>query len=51
MSGLRHICKQHGAVVINGVEWVWDYANDRPRVKSEMSKEEIKASKQARYKQ
>jgi hypothetical protein len=51
MSGIRHICKQFGSVVINGKKWVWDYANDRPRVKSEMSKEEIKASKQARYKQ
>jgi hypothetical protein len=51
MSGLRHICKQYGSIVINGVEWVWDYANDRPRVKPEMSKEEINASKQARYKQ
>ena len=51
MSGLRHICKQYGSVVINGTEWVWDYANDRPRIESEMSKEEIKASKQARNQQ
>jgi hypothetical protein len=51
MSVPRHICKQYGAIVINGKKWVWDYANDRPRIKSEMSKEEIKASKQARNKQ
>jgi hypothetical protein len=50
MSGLRHICKQYGSIVINGTEWVWDYANDRPRVKSEMTKEEIKQSNQHKHK-
>jgi hypothetical protein len=50
MSGLRHICKQYGSIVINGVEWVWDYANDRPRVKAKMTTEEMNASKQARNK-
>ena len=49
MSGLRHICKQYGSIVINGVEWVWDYANDRPRVKSEMTKEEIEHSNQFKH--
>jgi hypothetical protein len=44
------MCKQYGSIVINGVEWVWDYANDRPRVKSEMIKEEIKHSNQSKYK-
>lgn len=50
MAGLRHMCKQYGSIVINGVEWVWDYANDRPRVKSEMSRKEIKQSNQSKYK-
>jgi len=31
------------------VVWVWDYANDKPRLKSEMTKEEIKAIERAKY--
>lgn len=31
------------------VIWVWDYANDKPRIKSEMTKEEIIASDKAKY--
>lgn len=31
------------------VVWVWDYANDKPRLKSEMTKEEIMASERAKY--
>lgn len=30
------------------VIWVWDYANDKPRIKSEMTKEEILVSNKAR---
>ena len=28
--------------------WLWDYVNDRPRLKSEMTKEEILASRKAK---
>lgn len=33
------------------VTWVWDYANDRPRLKSEMTKDELAASEKAKYEQ
>ena len=48
MSGLKEMCKRYGSVEVvesNGkkVIWVWDFANDTLRLKSEMSKEEIAA--------
>lgn len=30
------------------VIWLWDYANDKPRLKTEMTKEEIMASEKAK---
>lgn len=49
MAGLARICKTHGSIIVKGangkkVTWLWDYVNDRPRLKSEMTKEEIEAS-------
>jgi major membrane immunogen (membrane-anchored lipoprotein) len=45
MGGLRNICKIYGGMNVscNGktVEWVYDYIQDKPRLKSEMTKEEI----------
>lgn len=29
--------------------WVWDYANDKPRLKEDMSEEEIMASEKAKW--
>jgi hypothetical protein len=49
MSGLRRICKMYGAMTIQGVEWVWDYATDEPRIKSEMTKEQLAASERAKW--
>jgi hypothetical protein len=49
MSGLRRICKMYGAMTIQGVEWVWDYATDEPRIKSEMTKEQLEASERAKW--
>ena len=31
------------------VVWLWDYANDKARLKSEMTKDEIMASDKAKY--
>jgi hypothetical protein len=31
------------------VTWVWDYAKDEPRLKSEMTKEEFMASERAKW--
>jgi len=49
MSGLRRICKMYGAITIQGVEWVWDYATDEPRIKSEITKEQWAASERAKW--
>lgn len=55
MSGLQRLCKIYGGMKIKGedgktVHWVWDYANDKPRVKKEMTKQEIEASEKANQK-
>lgn len=49
MAGLARICKIHGSITIKGVVWLYDYAQDKPRLKSEMTHDEIKASEQAKY--
>lgn len=54
MAGLAKICKLYGSMTVSDdsgkkVVWLWDYAQDRPRVKSEMSKEEIAASEKAKW--
>ena len=33
------------------VTWRWDYKNDKPRVKSEMTKEEMAESEKAKWQQ
>jgi hypothetical protein len=54
MAGLARICKMYGSMEVVGeggkkVIWLWDYANDKPRLKSEMTKEEIMASEKAKW--
>ena len=49
MAGLRMICKMYGGMTINGVEWIWDYHKDEPRLKKEMTKEELKLSEKAKW--
>ena len=54
MAGLARICKLYGSMEVIGedgkkVVWLYDYANDKPRLKSEMSKEEITASEKAKW--
>jgi hypothetical protein len=56
MGGLARICKMYGSMEVsdangNKVIWLWDYVNDKPRLKSEMSKEEITASEKAKWEQ
>lgn len=31
------------------VIWLWDYVNDKPRLKTEMTKDEIMASEKAKW--
>jgi len=50
MGGLRRLCKAYGGLNFNGVEYLWDYTRDEPRLKSEMTKAEIAASEKAKWK-
>lgn len=53
MGGLAKICKLYGSMkfVADGKEviWVWDYANDKARLETEMTAEEKKASEKAKW--
>jgi len=54
MGGLARICKMYGKIKMtdtNGkkVTWIWDYVNDQPRLKTEMTKDEIAASEKAKW--
>ena len=53
MGGLARICKMYGSFKVsqNGkkVIWLYDYKNDKPRLKSEMTKEEITESEKAKW--
>lgn len=54
MAGLARICKMYGSmemIDVNGkkVTWIWDYVNDKPRLKTEMTKDEIIASEKAKW--
>jgi major membrane immunogen (membrane-anchored lipoprotein) len=55
MIGLQKILKLYGETTVTdasgkSVKWVWDYAKDEPRIKSEMTKDEIKESEKAKWK-
>lgn len=45
MSGLQTVLKIHGEIHAGDVIWVWDYTNDCPKKKSEMTKAEYRANK------
>ena len=54
MGGLARICKMCGSLEVsdgNGkkVTWLWDYANDKARLKTEMTEDEIMASEKAKW--
>ena len=54
MGGLAKLCKLYGSINVTDADgktitWVWDYANDKPRLKSEMTKEELMASEKAKW--
>lgn len=55
MAGLRMICKLCGGLKFkdregNVIEYVWDYARDEPRRKSDMDAEAKAASERAKWK-
>ena len=54
MAGLRNICKLYGGIRIKKTdgtedEWLWDYARDEPRLKSEMDAEKLAASERRKW--
>jgi hypothetical protein len=54
MAGLQRVLKLYGSMICEGedgskVVWLWDYANDKARLKTEMTKEEIMASEKAKW--
>lgn len=54
MQGLQKVLKIYGRMSVKGtngkeVWWVWDYANDLPKLESEMTKEEKEASEKAKW--
>jgi hypothetical protein len=54
MGGLAKLCKMYGQIDVtdangNKVIWLWDYVNNKPRLKTDMTKEEIKESEKAKY--
>ena len=55
MGGLAKICKIYGGMEFikdgRSTTWRYDYKNDRPRLESEMTKEEISESEKAKWMQ
>ncbi len=49
MRGLQKLCKLYGKINIQGVTWLWDYAQDKARLKTEMTKEQWAASEKAKW--
>lgn len=50
MSGLAKLCKAHGSMEVNGVRWLWDYAENCAVPESDMPKGSVrrKASDRAK---
>ncbi len=53
-QGLQRMLKIYGEIKVtdsegNSVTHVWDYANNKPRIKSKMTKHEISASEKAKW--
>lgn len=56
MTGIQKLLKLYGRIECKDknrkrVMWVWDYANDKPNIESEMTKEEWAVSEKAKYNQ
>ena len=54
MAGLQRVLKLHGSMIVEGNDgkkavWLWDYVNDKARLQSEMTEEEIMASDKVKY--
>ena len=49
MGGLSKICKMYGSIKVNDVEWVYDYAKDKPVLKSDMTEKDFRESEKAKW--
>ena len=54
MGGLSRLCKMYGRIDMkdadgNKVIWVYDYHNDEPVLKSEMTKDQFTLSEKAKW--
>lgn len=54
MGGLARICKMYSSMEVadakgKKVTWIWDYVNDKARVKNEMTLSERTASEKAKW--
>lgn len=45
MTGLQKILKTHGEIKAGDVLWVWDYANNCPKKRTDMTDQEYKDNK------
>lgn len=46
-QGLQRILRMYGRTKVNDVVWVWDYANEKPMLEKDMTKEMTYASDKA----
>lgn len=54
MAGLGRILKMYGKMNVtdkdgNKVVWIWDYAENKARLETEMTKEQFAKSERAKY--
>ena len=54
MEKISRLWKMHGSIEVtdangNKVVWLWDYANDKARLKTQMTEDEIMASEKAKW--
>jgi hypothetical protein len=54
MTGLSKVLKMYGKMNVtdkngNKVVWVWDYAENKARLETEMTKEQLAKSEKAKY--
>lgn len=47
--GLQRILRMYGRTKVNDTVWVWDYANEKPMLEANMTKEMTEASERAKY--
>ncbi len=56
MAGLERLLKLYGSIICEGADgsktvWLWDYANNKARLKTDMTKQEIMSSEKAKWEQ